>query len=71
MVRTWYPFLSAAVLSACVGSGVPRYFPVPEDAENPIVLEYAGATAQEVTKLVAKVCSDAGVSARQVLPDEG
>ncbi|MGD8866735.1 MAG: hypothetical protein PVI01_03880 [Gemmatimonadales bacterium] len=71
MVRTVYPLLSVTVLSACVGSGVPHYFPVPEDAENPIKVEYAGATVPDVTNLVAKVCSDAGVSARQVLPDEG
>lgn len=62
---------SVITLSACSGSGVPRYFPVPKDAENPIVVDYAGATVPQVTNVVAKVCSDAGISARQVVPNDG
>jgi hypothetical protein len=63
--------LGAVALSACSGSGTPRYFPVPQDAENPIVMEYSGATVAEVTNAVAKVCSDIPIATSQVRPRDG
>lgn len=63
--------LGTVVLSACSGSGTPRYFPVPQDAENPIVIEYRGATVAEVTNAVAKVCSDVPIATAQVRPKDG
>ncbi len=57
---------AAPALAACVGSSVPRYFPVPEDAQNPIRLEFRGATAADLVPLIAQVCSDAALPTRQV-----
>ncbi len=52
--------------TACVGSSVPRYFPVPEDAGNPIRLEFRGATTADVVPLIAQVCSDAALPTLQI-----
>ena len=72
MSRLWHLLLGAAFLSACSGgSGVPRYFAVPEGAENPIVMQYSGATVAQVTNIVAKVCSDVPLSTAQVRPNDG
>jgi hypothetical protein len=71
MVRVWSLLLGMAVLSACGGSNVPRYFPVPESAENPIVMEYNGASLAEITNIVAKVCSDVPIATAQVRPNDG
>lgn len=72
MVRLWSLLLCAFVLWACGGSGgVPRYFPVPEDAQNPIVIEYSAATVVDVTNIVAKVCSDIPIATAQVRPNDG
>ncbi len=58
--------VTTPTFQACVGSSVPRYFPVPEDAQNPIKLEFRGATAADVVPLIARVCSDAAVPTRQI-----
>ncbi|MGD8700051.1 MAG: hypothetical protein PVJ43_12215 [Gemmatimonadales bacterium] len=71
MIRACSLWLGTAILSACAGSGVPQYFPIPEDAENPIVMEYAGASAAEITDIVAKVCSDIPIATAQVRPNDG
>jgi hypothetical protein len=71
MSKSWYLLLGAAFLSACSGSGVPRHFPVPENAQNPIVMEYSGATVAQVANIVAKVCSDVPILTAQVRPNDG
>jgi len=71
MCRPQNLLLGIAILSACSGSGVPRYFPVPQDADNPMVLEYSGATVADVTNIVAKVCSDIPIATAQVRPKDG
>lgn len=71
MVRARSLLLGVAALSACSGSSVPRYFPVPEDAENPIVMEYSGASMAEITNIVAQVCSDVPIATGQVRPNDG
>lgn len=63
--------LGIVILSACSGPGTPRYFPVPQDADNPLVLEYNGATVAELTNIVAKVCSDIPIATAQVRPKDG
>ena len=70
MSRSWYLLLGTALVSACSGGSgsVPRYFPVPEGAENPIVMQYSGATVAQVTNIVAKVCSDIPISTAQFRP---
>jgi hypothetical protein len=72
MSKSWCLLLGAAFLSACSGgSGVPRHFAVPQGAENPIVIEYSGATVAQVTNMVAKVCADVPISTAQVRPNDG
>lgn len=73
MVRATSLGLGLAILSGCTGSGsgVPRYFPVPDDAQNPVVMEYSGASVAEVTNIVAKVCSDVPIATAQVRPNDG
>lgn len=72
MPRSWYLLLGAALVPACSGgSGVPRYFAVPEGAQNPIVIEYSGATVVQVTNMVAKVCSEVPISTAQFRPNDG
>jgi hypothetical protein len=72
MSKSRYLLLGAVFLFACSGgSSVPRYFAVPEGAENPIVIEYSGATVAQVTNMVAKVCSDVPLATAQVRPNDG
>jgi hypothetical protein len=71
MSRAWNLWLGITVLSACGGSGGPQYIPVPENAENPIVMEYRGASLAQVTNIVAKVCSDVPLTTAQVRLDDG
>ena len=71
MVRVWSLLIGTAILSACGGSGGPQYVPIPENAENPIVMEYSGASIGEITNIVAKVCSDVPIATAQVRPNAG
>lgn len=69
MFRTFSVALLLATVpafAACGTSTVPRFFPVPEDAENPISLEFRGATPADVVPLVAQICADAAVPTLQV-----
>ncbi len=45
--------------------------PVPEDAENPIVLKFEGATNQQVVDVVARAMSSQGIPMYQVVPEDG
>jgi hypothetical protein len=63
--------LASAILLAACSSGVPRNYPVPEGAENPIKIEFRGATGADVVPIVAQVCSDMGMPTRQVDPSRG
>jgi hypothetical protein len=63
--------LVVAVVSGCTVATVPRHFPVPEDAQNPIVIRYEGASVGDIVNIVAKVCSDVPIPTAQVVPDKG
>lgn len=67
--------LATAAFTACgAGAGgnrVPLSFPVPQGAENPIVLEYSGASVADLTNLVAQVCSDVPIPTAQVRSRDG
>jgi hypothetical protein len=63
----------ASVLAAGCGGGsaVPRYYPVPENAQNPIVMRYSGATVEEIVNIVAQMCAGVPISTAQVVPANG
>jgi hypothetical protein len=63
--------LVTAWVSACVTSGAPRHFAVPEDAQNPIAIRYRGATVPDIVNLVAQVTADVAIGTTQVVPGEG
>lgn len=63
--------IAVVLVSACSASKVPRHFSVPENAQNPIVLRYQGATVAEMTNIVAEVCSEVPISTAQVVPEKG
>lgn len=69
MFRTFSVMLrlaTAPAFAACGASTVPRFFPVPEGAENPISLEFRGATPADIVPLVAQICADAAVPTVQI-----
>lgn len=55
-----------AGLGCATGSSIPPYFPVPEDAENPIEVRYTGMDGSEVVPLIARICSNVPISTVQV-----
>jgi hypothetical protein len=64
--------LCLVLISACGStSTVPRQYPVPEDANNPIVIQYFGATATEMVSVVTQMCADVPIQTVQVVPREG
>ncbi|NNG17534.1 MAG: hypothetical protein HKM89_13745, partial [Gemmatimonadales bacterium] len=64
--------LAVIVASACGGgSSVPRNYPVPEGAQNPIVIRYSGISAAEMVNVVAQMCADVPISTAQVVPAKG
>jgi hypothetical protein len=65
--------LAASLVTGCGGAGtvVPRHYPVPEGAQNPIVVRYSGATVEQMVNIVAQMCADVPISTAQVVPDKG
>jgi hypothetical protein len=63
--------VAGTVLSCTTSSSVPSYYAVPEDAPNPIRIEFEGASVDEIVALAAKVCSDVAITTRQVDPRRG
>ncbi|NIR44767.1 MAG: hypothetical protein GWN99_10715 [Gemmatimonadetes bacterium] len=66
----------AADLSACgsasrSGISMPRNVPVPEDAENPIVMTFEGATLEQLVGVIAQALSSQGIPTYQVVPEDG
>ncbi|UCF19095.1 MAG: hypothetical protein JSU87_14375 [Gemmatimonadota bacterium] len=63
--------LPALAIWSCSTSGGVRDYPVPEDAENPIRIEYRDGAPAAVVPIVAKVCSDVPIPTQQVDPSRG
>ena len=57
----------AALTAACAGVGGPPE-PVPEDAENPITMRFRAATPPDAVDVIARACSDLGISMQEVDP---
>ena len=71
LARQALALLGIALIAACSSSSVPRHFAVPAGAQNPLVIQYKGASAAEMTNIVAQMSSDVPISTRQVVPDKG
>lgn len=57
----------AALSTACAGAGGPE--PVPEDAENPIVIEFRSATPPDAVEVIARALSNEGIGTQEVDPE--
>jgi hypothetical protein len=71
LARQSLALLGIALVAACSSSSVPRRFAVPAGAQNPLVIQYNGASAAEMTNIVAQMCSGVPISTGQVVPDKG
>jgi hypothetical protein len=58
--------IAAAVSAGCAGAGGPE--PVPEGAENPIIVEFRSATPPDAVEVIARALSDEGIGTQEVDP---
>lgn len=57
----------AALLAACAGGGGPE--PVPDEAENPIVIRFRNATPPDAVEVITRAVSDEGIGTQEVDPE--
>lgn len=58
--------VAVCLLTACGGARGYSHVPVPEDAENPTVIEFSGGTPADVVPVIAEVLSEIPIQAAQV-----
>lgn len=63
--------IAVGLFTACGGPGGYSHVPVPENAENPIVIEFSGGTPTDVVPVISELLSEIPIPAMQVDRDRG